>query len=99
MEEKFVLAWRGACESAQSLGVRMKRTLTALDVEPMKAAHRALGGSRASDGFEELARLGRLDLSLEALAVRGQFGSLFTDEEVNTALARLLEAGYNFKFI
>ena len=97
MEEKFIFAWRGACESAQSLGVRMKRTLAALDDEPMKAAHRALGGSRVSDGFEELARLGRLELSLEAIAVRGQFGSLFTDEEVNTALARLLEAGYNFK--
>ena len=33
----------------------------------------------------------------EALAVNKQFTSLFTDEEANNALMRLLEAGYRFK--
>ena len=35
-----------------------------------------------------------LELTLEALAVEGRFAPLFTDAEVNQALSRLLEAGY-----
>ena len=34
------------------------------------------------------------DLSLEALAVDKRFGALFSDEEANNALTRLLDAGY-----
>ena len=39
---------------------------------------------------------GQLKLSLEALAIDKRFTSLFTDEEANEALMRLLEAGYKF---
>ena len=41
---------------------------------------------------EEAAK--RLDLSLEALATGKQFTALFTDEEANNALMRLLTAGF-----
>ena len=34
------------------------------------------------------------ELSLEALATDRRYTALFTDEEVNEALTRLLEAGY-----
>ena len=37
---------------------------------------------------------GRLDLSLEALVVDKRFTALFTDEEANEALNRLLDAGF-----
>ena len=37
------------------------------------------------------------ELSLEALAVDKRFTTLFTDEEANEALTRLLEAGYKFR--
>ena len=47
-------------------------------------------------GPQALAQKGRLDLSLEALAVKKQFTALFTDEEANNALMRLLDAGYRF---
>lgn len=94
MEEKFIRAWRANAEKAQALGVRMKRTLDALDTDPMKAARRSLSGSRPSDGFEELAKLGKLEYALEALVIRGEFGGLFSVEEANTALNRLLDAGY-----
>ena len=43
-----------------------------------------------------LSQKGRLDLSLEALAVKKQFTGLFSDDEANNALMRLLEAGYRF---
>ena len=57
-------------------------------------AHRSLSGSRESDGFAQLEKLGRLDLTLEALAVDKRFTGLFTDEQANEALTRLLEAGF-----
>lgn len=50
---------------------------------------------RRSEGFAALARAGRLELSLEALAAAGKYGPLFTDDEINRCLAALLEAGYN----
>ena len=92
MEQKFIAAWLSCREQAAALGVRLRP----LSGDAMVAAHRALSGRRLSDGFGALADLGRLDLSLEALAVDRRFTSLFTDEEANEALARLLEAGYRF---
>lgn len=93
MEQKFIEAWAGARTAAAALGVRMR---PAAPEEAMKAAHRLLSGRRLSDGFSELQAKGRLDLSLEALAVDKRFTQLFSDEEANEALTRLLEAGYRF---
>ena len=87
MEEKFIAAWENNRAAANLLGIRMRP----LDVN---GAKRVLSGNRLSDGFNELKTKGQLKLSLEALAVDKRFTSLFTDEEANEALARLLEAGY-----
>ena len=89
MELKFIAAWEYNRAEAEKLGVRMRP----LD---LKGAKRTLTGSRLSDGFNELAAKGQLKLSLEALAVDKRFTSLFTDEEANEALMRLLDAGYRF---
>ncbi len=91
MEEKFLAACAEARTKAEALGVRIR------PVADLTQARRVLSGHRQSDGFALLAQKGRLDLSLEALAVKKQFTSLFTDEEANNALMRLLEAGYRFK--
>ena len=93
MEEKFIEAWFAARETAQRMGVRL-RPMNPEDA--MKTAHRALQGHRESDGFQILADKKHLELSLEALAVDKRFGTLFSDEEANTALMRLLNAGYYF---
>lgn len=90
MEEKFLAACAANREEAEALGVRIR------PVTDLQQAHRCLSGSRESDGFSGLAQKGRLDLSLEALAVKKQFTELFSDEEANNALQRLLEAGYQF---
>ena len=90
MEEKFLQEAAVCREKALALGVRIR------PIEDMKAAHRILSGHRESDGFFQLADKGRLDLSLEALAVKKAYTALFADEEANTALMRLLEAGYKF---
>ena len=93
MEQKFIAAWASAREQAQKQGVRMRPVA---DGDEMKAAHRMLSGSRASDGFDNLADKGLLKLSLEALVIDKRFTALFSDEEANEALSRLLSAGYQF---
>ena len=90
MEDKFLVAVEKARLEAQKLGVRIRPV-------DMKGAHRILSGSRESDGFWLLADKNKLELSLEALVVDKRFTALFTDEEANEALMRLLEAGYLFK--
>ena len=87
MEEKFIAAWENNRAAAALKGIRMRP----LD---LKGAQRVLSGNRLSDGFNELKAKGQLKLSLEALAVDKRFTSLFTDEEANEALSRLLEAGF-----
>ena len=89
MEEKFIAAFESNRAAAALMGVRMR----SLDV---RGAKRILSGSRLSDGFQELAAKGQLKLSLEVLAIDKRFTALFTDEEANEALTRLLEAGYRF---
>ena len=90
MEQKFIEALLSAREKAAALGVRIR------PVADLKSAKRCLSGHRESDGFWSLADKGRLDLSLEALSTKKEFTSLFTDEEVNTALQRLLSADWKF---
>ena len=91
MEEKFIAAWQANREKAAALGVRMRPVDKS---EAMKQAHRLLSGTRVSDGFDQLADKKQLKLSLEALVVDKRFTALFTDNEANEALSRLLSAGY-----
>ena len=93
MEQKFIAAWRVSREKALELGARIRPVE---DDRALQQAHRALSGSRESEGFGFLADHGHLELSLEALAVDKRFTALFTDEEANEALSRLLDAGYRF---
>ena len=90
MEEKFLFALEANRQKAESLVARIR------PITEMQQAHRCLSGTRESDGFNILAQKGRLDVSLEALAVKKQFTALFSDDEANNALMRLLDAGYQF---
>ena len=94
MENKFIEAWERMRQEAARLQVRMRPVAPE---DAMTQAHRCLSGHRESDGFNLLAQMGRLELSLEALAVKKQFTALFSDDEVNNALDRLLSAGYVFR--
>lgn len=91
MEEKFLAALEKNRLQAEALGVRIR------PVTELAQAKRILSGHRESDGFAALAGKHRLELSLEALAVKQPYTNLFTDEEANNALTRLLEAGYGFR--
>lgn len=91
MEEKFLYALEASRQEAAMLGVRIR------PIADFSQVRRCLSSRRCSDGFYDLADTKRLDLCLEALAVKKQFACLFTDDEANTALQRLLDAGYNFR--
>ena len=91
MEEKFIAAWVSAREKAAGLGVKMRPVAAE---EAMKSAHRCLSGRWLSDGFNALKDKGHLELTLEAIAIDKRYTGLFSDEEANEALTRLLEAGY-----
>ena len=93
MEQQFVAAWMASREKAMKIGVLLRPLAEA---DAMKTAHRYLSGHRESDGFQILADKGRLDLSLEALAISKKYTELFNDDEANNALSRLLAAGYRF---
>ena len=90
MEEKFLFALEANRQKAEAIGVRIR------PVTDMKKVHQVLSGHRESDGFSLLAAKGHLELSMEALAVKKQFTALFSDDEANNALMRLLDAGYQF---
>ena len=94
MEKKFAAAWAANRAKAEALGIKMRPVE---ETEAVKTAKRNLSGNRLSDGFNQLLAKGQLGLSLEALVVDKRFTALFTDEEANEALMRLLEVGYNFK--
>ena len=93
MEEKFIAAWMAARKNATSIGVRLRPMA---EDTALQTARRCLTGHRESDGFGILADKNRLEWSLEALVIDKRFTALFTDEEANTALQRLLAAGYRF---
>ena len=91
MEQKFLETLEAARKKAEQLGVRIR------PIVDMQAAHRVLSGHRESDGFFQLVEKGKGELTLEALSLKKQFAPLFTDEQANTALNRLLDAGYRFR--
>lgn len=93
MEEKFIAAWMAARQNAMNIGVRLRPMA---EDTALQAAHRCLNGHRESDGFNILADKRRLEWSLEALVIDKRFTALFTDDEANTALQRLLAADYRF---
>ena len=94
MEQKFIAAWAANRIVAEKIGVKMRPVAEA---DALKTAKHILSGNRLSDGFNLLHAKGQLHLSLEALVVKKEFTALFTDEEANEALMRLLGVGYNFK--
>jgi hypothetical protein len=57
-------------------------------------AHQLLREEGTTDGFKRLTAEGRLDLTMEALVLRPQYASLFSESERQVAASRLAGAGY-----
>ena len=82
-------------EKAAVLGVNAKRAVSAIKSRGAAAyAHDLIKRGIMSDGFEQLAGMGKLSLSLEATAVKSEYAQLFSDDEVNACYALLCEYNY-----
>nr|MBA3533071.1 EVE domain-containing protein [Ardenticatenales bacterium] len=57
-------------------------------------ARRLLNAGNTSEGFTRLWELGRLDLTVEAIVLKPEFASLFSEEERTRARERLREVRY-----
>lgn len=67
------------------------------DVGGLETANRLLQSPDPSDGFVALWSKGRLDLSVEAQALRPEFQELFSPEALDRARQRLAAVGYSSK--
>jgi hypothetical protein len=60
-----------------------------VDKGGLETAKQLLGTPTASSGYYELARRGRLDLTVESLVLQPGWQGLFTETELHTAKQRL----------
>ncbi|QGZ35653.1 phospholipase D family protein [Stappia indica] len=94
-DKAFHRAMLGIYEETMSFGYKPTtfRRMVA-DHGGVEAARRLIRGT-ATSGFEKLWENGRLDISVEALILRPEWHSLFTDEDREIARKRLKQ--YNFQ--
>jgi hypothetical protein len=60
-----------------------------------QTANKLLATAEPSDGFTELWRNHRLDLTMENLILKPKYRSLFTDQEIEIAQERLISYGFS----
>lgn len=63
----------------------------------LQAAKTLLHAPGYSEGFTAIWECGRLDLTMEALVLRGEWRDLFSEGELKTARKRLEDYGYTFE--
>lgn len=63
----------------------------------LKTAKKLINSKNLSNGFAELTKLERLDLTVEALILQKQYRPLFSDIELNIARERLEQLGYKIE--
>ena len=84
------------CEVAEKeYGCKMTRFLQTIDkFGIVRTAQEIFRKGRTSDCFNRLAEAGHLELTMEAIIVKGEYAELFTDEQVNYCYELLCENGY-----
>ena len=63
----------------------------------LETARILLHSNKVSDGYTALRECDRLDLTVEALVIKMEWRELFTHEEINIAINRLKNYGFNIK--
>ena len=97
LEDRFQQEMLRIYEEAKEFGYYPTYFLRmVLEQGGLLAAKQLLVGKRLSDGFVRLWEEQRLDLSVEALAVREPWRALFTPEELAEARRRLDGAEFDF---
>jgi len=93
---KFTTAMFDIYRRAKEAGYHATIFLQMLsDRHGQATAKTLINAARPSDGYEALHRMGRLDLTVEALIVeQPRWHRLFTKEEIDKARDRLEQYGY-----
>ncbi|MDD4842827.1 MAG: hypothetical protein PHU31_00630 [Anaerotignum sp.] len=96
LEKKFSEEWMKKAEETQGMeDYNAARLLKSIQEHGgVSVAKRALERNGSSENFEVLKKNNRLDLSMEAIMVKGEYGAFFEDDEVNQCLALLCDCGY-----
>jgi hypothetical protein len=95
-ERQFHKAMVGVYESAKrETGYNATRFLQMISEQGgVATARQLLHSPQVSDGFTALWERRRLDLAVEAVVLRPEFDTLFSDEEREIARERLASYGY-----
>ena len=95
LEQKFEKEMLDNIAKAESLGCEQKKLKQSIERYGAAATMENLIRRRQlSEGYTCLERLGRLDLSAEALTVKSAYGELFSDQEVNICFDILCESKF-----
>ena len=96
LEQHFAAAMKNIyIEAKRDLGYNATYFLQMLStLGPIATARRLITSSTPSEGFTTLWERRRLDLTVEAHVIQPWFTSLFSEDEIAAARARLTEYGY-----
>lgn len=95
LEKTFDAEMRNIFDEASKLGYRPMYFLRMVQqLGGLEAARRLIDSPTPAEGFTRLFELGRIDLSVEAIASQERFRTLFTDEQLRRAADRLKEVNY-----
>ena len=98
LERRFHVAMLSIGQKTKKFGYSPVRfDQMANDIGGLRTAQRLLSDQTISTGLMRLWEEGRLDLSMEALALKEPWRVLFTDAELNEARRRLTELDYVLK--
>ena len=95
LEAAFTAAAENTMQKAEALGLDSASLRAQCEKHGAAAClKRCIQRGQEIPLSRELTAAGQTGLRLEALAVESRFAELFTDEEINACLERLIEAGY-----
>ena len=95
LESRFHDAMLQIYHDAAELGYRPSYFLKMVQTKGgLQTAKDLIEAEAPSSGFTRLWELDRLDISVEAIALRPEFRTLFTDEQMTRAERRLAEYDY-----
>ena len=96
LEKKFSEEWMKKAEQTQAFeqynATRLLKNIQ--ERGGVSVARRMLERNGCSESFALLKKHNRVDLSMEALVVKGEYGALFEDDEVNQCFTLLCETDY-----
>jgi hypothetical protein len=95
LEQAFHKEMQNTYHESVKVGYKPTRFMQMVNQQGgVSTAHQLMARDEVSDGFTDLWQRKRLDLSVEALVLKPEYASLFSDEERVRARKRLADVDY-----